>query len=199
MTPLLDLAPVAPYLAVAIGAALDHTGVPTALILSTGAAASGLLDIKTVLVANFLGAFAGDVFLYVLGRFGGRSLVLKGARRLSVSEARIESAEALVAKHGATLVLFGRYYLLVGRYVPLVCGAANMPFRRFAGYSAVGLVALTLLVGLAIYSLGQSLNGIAQNPLTAMWICVAGVGLQLGAIGFGLTVRRIRNDTRKTT
>jgi membrane protein DedA with SNARE-associated domain len=145
-----------------------------------------------VLVANFLGAFGGDLFLYVVGRYGGRAFLLAGARRFGVSAARIESAEDLIERHGVPLLLFGRYYLLVGRYVPLVCGASRMPFRRFAGYSAVGLAALTILVGLATYFLGQGVNGFAQNPLAAVWVCLAGLGVQLVVLVFTIALRRAR-------
>lgn len=65
------------YLAIVLTTAVDHTGTPAPLILATGLAASGVLDIKYVLFAALLGSYLGDCIGFMAGKYGGRPFAIR--------------------------------------------------------------------------------------------------------------------------
>ena len=109
-------------------------------LLVTAAILSGPLGIalwQVALVAS-LAALAGDQVGFWLGRRFGRRLFRPDARLLTT--AQLAEAEAFFARWGGASLVIGRFVPIVRTYVPLVAGAADMPYRRFLLWNAVGAV-----------------------------------------------------------
>ena len=95
-----------------------------------------------------LGAFV----LYALGRWGGRTLVLRYGRVLRVSEADLIRAEGWFEKYGEAVVFFGRMVPIARSIVSIPAGMMRMPMVKFTVLTTIGSALWnTLLVGLGWY------------------------------------------------
>ncbi len=77
----------------------------SALILASGAAAAGKLDIRAVVLAAWLGSILGDNAAYLIGRKLGRPAVLRYGGRVGVTEGAYAKAEAITHRYGPLMVV----------------------------------------------------------------------------------------------
>jgi membrane protein DedA with SNARE-associated domain len=106
------------------------------------------------LLAATVGSTAGALFLYGLGRWGGRALVLRYGGWLRVSEENLDRAEGCFARHGDLVVLGARVVPFARSVVSIPAGTSRMPLLRFTVLTAFGsAVWNTVLIG-AGYALG---------------------------------------------
>lgn len=141
-------------------------------LLVTAAILSGPLGIapwQVALVAS-IAALAGDQVGFWLGRRFGRRLFRDDARLLTT--ARLAEAEAFFARWGGLSLVVGRFVPIVRTYVPLVAGAADMPYRRFLLWNAVGAVGWSCAMTLVGVLLG-GIPFIAHNIDVLVIVIVA--------------------------
>ncbi|BFU43183.1 DedA family protein [Krasilnikovia sp. MM14-A1004] len=121
---------------------VEGFGVPapgeTAIIAGAGAAGHGQLNIVVVALAAFAAAVCGDSVGYLIGRAGGRRLVLRWGRFVGLSAARFARVEAFMARHGPKVVAGARFVEGLRQLNGIVAGATGMPWRRFLLFNAVG-------------------------------------------------------------
>jgi membrane protein DedA with SNARE-associated domain len=146
------------YVGVALGAALGWLGIfgpGEAVLIAAGIAASrGRLDIVAVIVSAWIGATAGGVGGWLVGRYGGRRVVLAGRW--------LRGARARALEHGNRF--FERYGLLAVYFAPSWTAGINaMRAERFLPANAVCALVWALLVGLGSYLIGPSIREIAQD------------------------------------
>lgn len=120
----------------------------TAAVLG-GVAASlshvGLVPIIAMVVAA---ALVGDSVGFEVGRkFGPRLL---HSPRLARHQSRIARAENLLHRHGAIAVFLARFVAFLRAVVPALAGSAQIPYRRFLPWNAIG----GLVWGVLFTSLG---------------------------------------------
>ncbi len=98
----------------------------------------GDLALAPALAVATAGSLAGALGLYVLGRWGGRGLVLRYGGLLRVKEADLDRADDWFDRHGWAVVLFGRMVPGVRSLVSIPAGLSEMPLGRFVLLSALG-------------------------------------------------------------
>jgi membrane protein DedA with SNARE-associated domain len=154
---------------------LQALGVPlpgtTALIAAAlYAATSHGLPIVGVIAAGALGALAGTSAGFALGRWGGERLVLRVARRLRQSPARVQQLRSEFAAHGGAWLVVGRFISGVRNVTGLLAGASGMPVNRFLPLSAAAAMAWALINALGYYWFGHALAG-ADTWLQIVLVC----------------------------
>jgi len=148
------------YVGVGLFVGVESLGVPvpgeTALLIAAVLASRGKLDIVTVIVVAAAAAIVGDNLGYLIGRRGGRRLLMRPgplhARRLEL----IEHGDRFFARHGPKAVFLGRWVAVLRVTAAWMAGANRMPPRRFFLYNALGGVAWATTVGLVAYWLGEA-------------------------------------------
>ena len=144
----------------------------------------GELGFLPALVASTAGSLSGALILYALGRWGGRSLILRYGRFLRVKEADLDRAEGWFDKYDQWVVLFGRMVPGVRSVVSIPAGMLRTPFLQFMLLTTAGSAAWnTLLLGAGWY-LGenwQQIQGIVGSVSNFVLILVA-VALVCAAI-----------------
>ena len=98
----------------------------------------GDLGFLQALVASTAGSVAGALILYVLGRYGGRGLVLRYGSWLHVSAEELERAEGWFRRYGDWVVLGARVVPLARSIVSIPAGTMTMPLLRFTALTALG-------------------------------------------------------------
>ncbi|MFD0279451.1 DedA family protein [Kitasatospora sp. NPDC127111] len=148
------------------------------------------LELYQVIPAALVGALAGAQVGYLLGRRGGRALLLRSERR-SLRHGVVR-AEELLAKygHGKAIVL-ARFIPVVRTVLNPLCGVLDVPVRPFTFWQVAGGALWTVGVVLAGYALGSSVPGIDQYLLP-----VVGLVVLVSVIPIVLEVFRARKARR---
>lgn len=134
----------------------ESAGVPvpgeTALIAAGLLAGSGRLSLPVVVAVAAFAAMLGDNLGYLLGRRGGRALLLREGRFSSHRRRAVETGDRFFSRFGAKTVFFGRWVTGVRIVAAVMAGASMMPWRTFVVYNALGALAWSATVaGIAAF------------------------------------------------
>lgn len=66
----------------------------------------------------------------------------------------LERARRFYEKHGGKTIVLARFIVGIRTFAPVVAGATNMPYRRFASYNVIGGVCWVFGLTLLAFSFG---------------------------------------------
>lgn len=163
----------------------------TVLISAATYAAAGTPNPVGLVLAAAVGALAGDVAAYLVGR-GGGSLVLRWARHPRV-HGLIDRTEAMFARRGGAALIAGRFVPGGRTATTVTAGMVRYPRLRFLAFDAAGCLTW------ALYSTGVGLLGgviFDDQPLFAVGL---GIGIALLITGVAEITGRVlaRRRTRR--
>jgi membrane protein DedA with SNARE-associated domain len=172
------------YLAVFCIVALESSGIPlpgeTALVLAAMfAGATGLIDIKIVILLAAAGAIIGDNFGFLAGRRFGLPLLLNHGAKLGLSDDRIKLGQYLFDHHGAKIVFFGRFIALLRIFAAFLAGVNRYGWGQFLFYNASGGIVWALVFGLGGFAFGDAFERVA-GPLGKIMLACAVIGIAVG-------------------
>lgn len=177
----------AEYVGIALAALLSWIGLPgpgeAALVAAGIAASRGRLDIASAIGVAWLSAMVGGVAGWLVGRYGGRRLLLAGRWMRGTRERALEHGNRFFERYGLVAVYFAPSW---------AAGVNAMSAPRFLFANAVCTGIWAVALGLGSYALGPSVRDIAADVgvlgTTAVVLVVIG-----GAV---LTRRRVRRRHR---
>jgi len=138
------------------------------LLLSAGVfAAQGKLSLAAVIIIVAVAAIAGDNVGYHIGKRYGRRLFSK-PDGIVFRQEYIRQAEAFYARYGSKTMLVAHFIPVVRTFAPAVAGAANMPYKKFALFDAIGDAAWAVIVTLIGYWFGSRIPNIDHYILLAV-------------------------------
>lgn len=150
----------------------------------------GELGFVLALIAATTGSLVGALVLYALGRWGGRTLVLRYGGALRVGEADLDRAEGWFERYGNWIVLFARVLPFARSIVSIPAGILEMPMARFSLLTTIGTTAWnTLLLG-AGWFLGENWSRV--NDLISPVSIVLLIFAAMVVVGFVVRQRRGR-------
>jgi len=173
------------YAAVALFIMIESSGIPfpgeTMLLLASFyAAVSHQLQIPLVIACAACGAIIGDNIGYVIGRTGGRPIVVRYGRYFHIKPQHLDLAEAFFAKHGNKTVFLGRFITLLRAWAAFLAGVNHMQWRTFLFYTAAGGILWATIFGTLGYIAGRFFHDNFEQ--------VEGLATTLGWLGTGLIV-----------
>lgn len=155
------------YLALAALVGGESTGVPlpgeTALIAASLLARRGDMAIELVVAIAAAAAVVGDNVGYLIGRRGGRRLLLRRGPFERQRRELIDRGERFFARHGAKAVFLGRWFAGLRITAAWLAGIHHMPWRTFLLWNALGGVLWALTVGLLAFWLGHAVEAALET------------------------------------
>lgn len=162
--PLLGMVSRFGYLGVTGIVFIESFGVPapgeTSIIAGSVLAGSGRLNIFIVALAAFFAAVGGDSIGYVIGRTGGRSLLLRFGKYVGLNERRLTRVEGFMARRGTVMVVIARFIEGLRQLNGVVAGVTRMPFGKFLVCNAIGAALWVGVWSSAGYFAGNHLGAI---------------------------------------
>lgn len=173
------------YLGLGLVVFVEGFGVPapgeTAIIAVAGLAARGHLNVFVAAAIAFLAAVAGDGIGYLIGRTGGRALILRYGRFVRLDEARLHRMETFMDRHGPKVVTVARFVEGLRQLNGVVAGASGMPWRRFVIFNALGAALWVGAWTTAGYLAGDHLDAITAAVHRYLWYTLAAAALAAAA------------------
>lgn len=127
------------------------------LLLSAGVfAAQGKLPLVWTIVVVAVAAIAGDNTGYHIGRRYGRRL-FKKPDGLVFRQEYVQRAEHFYERFGARTLLFAHFVPVVRTFMSPVAGVANMDYRKFFIFNAIGDIFWATSVTLVGYWFGTKI------------------------------------------
>lgn len=136
-------------------ALLVATEGPVSTLLGAAAAAAGILDIRFVFLAAFLGNVLGDCLWYSVGYANNLQSIYRWGRWLGLQSHHLDRLELEMHTHATKLI--GLSKLAVGLIIPtlVAAGLARVPWKRWFPLVLVIEVAWTIvMVNLGYHSAG---------------------------------------------
>ncbi len=151
------------YPAVTLFIMIESTGIPfpgetMLLFASFYAAISHQLNIFIIIACAAFGAIAGDNLGYLVGRTGGRTLVVRYGHFVFLNPHHLDRAAQFFKKHGDKTVFFGRFIAILRAWAAFLAGVNHMHWRTFLIYNAAGGIIWAIFYGLLGYEAGSLLH-----------------------------------------
>ena len=164
------------------------------LLAAVAAANKGSLSLPEVIIIGSIGAIIGSTIGYVLGRIGGRPLMLRLTHLVHAKESRIESMDQFFTRHGGKAVFIGRWVIFVRLWGSIAAGVARMPWPRFMVWNVLGGILWVSSLSLLAYFLGGAVKTVAESLDLGAWVL-----LPIIVAGFAIAeLRRHRRRLRAT-
>jgi membrane-associated protein len=166
------------------------------LLFTTGAlSATGILDIRIVVVLLLVAAILGDAVNYAVGHFVGPR-VFRAEDRVSfwhrmLNRNHLMKAHAFFERHGGKAIVLGRFVPIVRTFVPFVAGCGSMSYPQFAFYNIAGGA---LWVGLCVGA-GYAFGNIPSVKQNFELVVVAIVCISVLPIVWGYLISRLQRNT----
>lgn len=101
-------------------------------------ASKGVFDFWGVVFITTFANLGGSMFLYWIGRSGGRWILERYGKYVFVKADELKIGDRWFMKYGTRAVFFGRMLPVVRTFISLPAGVARMDFWRFSIFTFLG-------------------------------------------------------------
>ncbi|MFM6948392.1 MAG: VTT domain-containing protein [Aquirufa sp.] len=161
------------------------------LLFSVGllAAASGQLEVSTVIPMLILAALMGDQVNYFLGKYFSNWIRTKD-QILFLKKSHIDQTEAFYQKYGPKTVILARFVPIVRTVAPFVAGAGRMSYPVYLLYGFLGATLWVTSITFAGYFLGD--NEWVKTNFEKVVLGIVAVSVL--PILFGILKQKLKNN-----
>lgn len=125
-------------------------------------AAKGDLNILTLIPSLIVAAIVGNATGYFIGHKAGHALYSRPNSLLFRREHLVRTHE-FYERHGGKTIILAQFMPIVRTFAPVVAGAADMTYRRFATYNVVGAILWITSMSLTGFFLGRAIPDLEQR------------------------------------
>lgn len=166
----------------------------TFLVAASFLAVQGQLNIWLVGLTAWAAAVLGDNVGYVIGRFGGRRLVVRHGARVGISAERLNKAERFFAHYGPEVVIVARFFPVLRQFNGITAGSTGMGWKRFVFYNALGGLLWVGAWSSGVYYFGHQIEAWLLRVHTAeLWLAGALALILLVAAAYRAISKRSRS------
>jgi len=156
----------------------------------------GSISLVPAVVFGTIGGTIAQLFIYWIGRYGGRPFLDKYGKYLLIHRKHIDVAESWFNRYGTGMIFTARFIPVARHAISIPAGVARMPLARFTLLTTLAVIPWSILFIYLGKSLGKGWERIDEaaapyvQPL--VWIAVA-----LTAVYIGCKVFRRRKPQRE--
>lgn len=165
------------------------------LLLSAGVfAAQGKLPLVLTIFVIAIAAILGDNVGYHIGNRYGRRVFAK-EDGIIFRKSYVDQAEKFYQRFGSRMMMLSHFVPIVRTFAPPVAGAANMPYKKFFVYDAIGIIAWSISITLAGYFVGSKIPDIDKYIHLAL---AAVITITLGPTVYHISKAVLENRRKKS-
>ena len=142
----------------------------------------GKMDLSIALTIATLSNFAGDMFLFYLGKYQKESIkpyFVKHKRKIAL-------ATLIMRKYGVFAIFIQKFLYGIKTLVPLSMALAKYDFKKFGFYNVFASILFVLVIGLSAYYSSDMIISIFGYIQTHPWIAPLVLFTIIGMIWFGM-------------
>ena len=125
------------------------------LLFATGAlAATGAMNVTTLIILLTIAAIAGDTVNYWIGSYIGPKAFQYEKSRFFKKEYLVRTHE-FYEKHGGKTIIIARFMPIIRTFAPFVAGVGKMTYGKFLTYNVAGGILWIVLFVLGGYFFGN--------------------------------------------
>ncbi len=145
----------------------------TAAVIGGVAASQGHTNVVAMCIIVVAAAIVGDSVGYEIGKHYGTRLLRH--RFLDKRRHQLDKAQDFLARKGGSAVFLGRFVAFFRAVMPALAGTAQMPYRRFLPWNALG--GITWGIGFVVlgFLAGNSYQAVAAQVGRGSAIAVAAI------------------------
>ncbi len=174
------------YVAIFVFVFAGNLGLPVpeeSVVLAAGfVAGRAILSLKAVILVAFLSAVVGDNFGYMLGRTGGRQVLLRAAGSSNWLRCRYLRFKSFFEAHGNKTIFLARFVAGLRFVAGPMAGAMRMPFWRFFGWNICGAAVWCTAVAYLGFFLGDEWETVARQFHAAVPWVMLGAAVLVAAV-----------------
>lgn len=147
--------------------------IPSEIVLAYAGflVSQGQLSFVWAVIYGVIGGTLAQVFLYWLGKYGGRPFLSKYGKYLLIHEKHLEVAEHWFERYGSGVIVTARFVPVVRHAISIPAGIARMSLFRFSLYTALAIVpwsAFFILLGSKLGQHWQRVHSAARPYVQAL-------------------------------
>lgn len=150
---------------------------PSEIVLAYGGflIQKGTVSLPAAVLCGIVGGTLAQLFLYGMGRYGGRPFIRRFGRYVLIREQHLDMSEKWFAKYGTGMIFLARFIPVVRHAISIPAGLSRMPLHRFTLLTALAMLPWTFLFLYLGMTLGQNWPQIHQMtaPYIKPMVCIA--------------------------
>jgi membrane protein DedA with SNARE-associated domain len=135
----------------------------------------GQFTLWGAILAGTVGSIIGSVIAYLLGRYGGRPLLLRYGKYVFISTHDLEITERFFTRFGSASVFLGKLLPVVNTFVGWPAGIAKLSFGKFILYVSFGSLIWNSVLAYAGFKLGGEWLVIRDKLQTFDWYIIGAI------------------------
>ncbi len=161
------------YAGIAIGLMIEI--IPSEIVLAYGGymVSEGSIGFIGAIIAGVIGGTIAQIFIYWIGRYGGRPFLDKYGKYLLIKKHHIDMSENWFQKYGTGVVFSARFIPVVRHAISIPAGIAKMPFLKFVVLTVLAIIPWSILfvyLGIQLGSQWDDVENIAGTYTTPIMI-----------------------------
>ncbi|MVP01994.1 DedA family protein [Paenibacillus lutrae] len=121
--------------------------IPSEIVLSYAGylVAKGEIGIAGAVIFGTIGGVIAQLFVYWVGRYGGRPILEKFGKYILINKHHIDVAENWFTKYGTGVIFTARFIPVVRHAISVPAGMARMPLGIFTLYTTLAIIPWSIL------------------------------------------------------
>lgn len=162
--------------------------IPSEIVLSYGGylVSQGRVSFFGAVLFGTIGGVAAQLFIYWIGKYGGRPFLERYGKYLLIKKKHIDVAETWFERYGSGVIFTARFIPVVRHAISIPAGIAHMPLGTFALLTTLAVVPWSVLfvwLGMTLGDRWEAIDEIAGPYVRpAMFLAIALLGVYLLAL-----------------
>jgi membrane protein DedA with SNARE-associated domain len=184
------------YLGIMLGLMIEV--IPSEIVLAYGGflVSSGNISFWGAVVFGVIGGVIAQLFVYWIGRYGGRPVLERYGKYIFIHKKHIDAAEAWFNKYGSGVIFTARFIPVVRHAISIPAGISKMNIWRFTLLTTLATIPWSILfvyLGSVLGEKWEDINQEAKPYVTPILL----VALALLIVYF--VIKMVKSKSRKGT